>query len=57
MKRILGTIFLLLFMAGALFTGLGCGTTEEGDDAAGSGDTTTSAEEKEEVVDELLEEN
>jgi len=57
MKRILGTMFLLLFMAGALFTGLGCGTNEEGDDAAGSGDTKTPAEEKKELVDELVEEN
>ena len=55
MKRILGTMFLLLFMAGALFTGLGCGTTEDSGDAAGAGDTTTPAEEKEDVADEVTE--
>ena len=55
MKRILGTIFVLLFMAGALFAGLGCGPTEDGGDAAGSGDTTTPADDKADEADEVTE--
>ena len=55
MKRILGTMLFLAFMAGTLFSGLACGPKEVADDAAGSGDTTTPAEETEEEIEEVPE--
>jgi hypothetical protein len=56
MKKILGTIFVIVFMAGTLFSGLGCTPK---DDAGGDGDgtkTPTPAEEKQKATDELLDE-
>lgn len=55
MKRILGTMLILAFMAGTLFTGLACGPKETGDDPAGNGDEKTPTEETEKEADEVTE--
>ena len=53
MKRFLGTVFLLLFLAGTVFTGLGCGGEKNGEDEGNASGVPT-ADERQQQMDEVL---
>jgi len=55
MKRFLGTVFLLLFLASTVFACLGCGGEKNGDEEGGIQGVPT-ADERQQTMDEVLDE-
>lgn len=55
MKRFLGTIFLLLFLASTVFACLGCGGEKNGDEEGGIQGIPT-ADDREQQMDEFMDE-